>query len=60
MNRARLAIGVTLSVAVGSATFARAQVRGTIFGPGTRSYPVAVAPLKNLAGPGGDLGVRVS
>jgi TolB protein len=26
-----------------------AQVRGTIFGPGARSYPIAVSPLKNLS-----------
>ena len=29
-----------------------AQVRGTIFGPGARSYPVAIAPLKRLSGAG--------
>lgn len=36
------------------------QVRGTIFGPGSRSYPIAVSPLKNLtaSGVGKDLGVR--
>ena len=27
-----------------------AQVRGTIFGPGARSYPIAISPLKNLSG----------
>jgi len=26
-----------------------AQVRGTILGPGARSYPIAVSPLKNLS-----------
>jgi len=37
-----------------------AQVRGTIFGPGTRSYPIAVSPPKNLSAPGmaADLGTR--
>ena len=36
-----------------------AQVRGTIFGPGSRSYPVAISPLKNLAGGGGkDIGTQ--
>ncbi len=34
-------------IAVAFASAAQAQVRGTIFGPGTRSYPVAVSPLKN-------------
>lgn len=29
---------------------ASAQVRGTIFGPGVKQFPVAVSPLKNLAG----------
>jgi TolB protein len=58
MNRARLAIGVTLSALVGWTSGAHAQVRGTIFGPGTRSYPVAVSPLKTMAGPAGDVGTR--
>jgi TolB protein len=31
-----------------------AQIRGTIFGPGTSSYPVAVSPLKDLGGRSGD------
>lgn len=26
-----------------------AQVRGTIFGPGSRSYPIAVSPLRNVS-----------
>ena len=29
---------------------AQAQVRGTIFGPGVRQYPIAVARLKNASG----------
>jgi len=39
---------------------AAAQVRGTIFGPGTRSYPVAIAPLKNLSDSSraSDIGIR--
>jgi len=39
-------------LAVTMAGTAQAQVRGTIFGPGTRSYPVAVSPLKNTGGSG--------
>jgi TolB protein len=31
------------------AGIAGAQVRGTIFGPGARSYPIAVSPLKDLS-----------
>jgi TolB protein len=36
---------------------ATAQVRGTIFGPGVRQYPIAVAAMKNLTPPriGGEL-----
>lgn len=30
-----------------------AQVRGQIFGPGSRSYPIAVSPLKDLGGTAG-------
>jgi len=32
------------------AASAHAQVRGTIFGPGVRQYPIAVADLKNVGG----------
>ncbi len=37
-----------------------AQVRGTIFGPGSRSYPIAVSPLRNLSdgAVGRELGTR--
>src|SRR5689334_7672244 len=36
---------------------ARAVVTGQIFGPGSQSFPIAVAPLKNLGGDdGGALG----
>ncbi|GIW44123.1 MAG: protein TolB [Candidatus Binatia bacterium] len=37
-----------------------AQVRGTIFGPGSRSYPIAVSPLQNLSDTsvGQELGTR--
>lgn len=49
-----------VSAVVWVATGAAAQVRGTIFGPGSRSYPIAVSPLRNVSeGPvGHDLGVR--
>jgi len=50
MNRTRLMIVVAVSVMGSAATRSQAQVRGTIFGPGARSYPVAVSPLKNLSG----------
>ncbi len=41
-------------------SLASGQVRGTIFGPGLRNYPIAVSPPKNLTpgGAGGDLGRR--
>jgi TolB protein len=38
---------------------AGAQVRGTIFGPGVRQYPIAVSELKNLS-PGGVSAASVS
>ncbi len=47
--RTLLLLATALSVFSISAE-AAAQVRGTIFGPGTRSYPVAVSPLKNTGG----------
>jgi TolB protein len=40
---------VVMSVAMGGLGPSEAQVRGTIFGPGVRSYPVAVSPLKSLS-----------
>jgi len=38
----------------GLATTASAQVRGTIFGPGVRQFPIAVSDLKNLTPTAGD------
>jgi TolB protein len=38
-----------LALVAASAAPGLAQVRGTIFGPGSRSYPVAISPLKNLS-----------
>src|SRR6266481_3306353 len=49
MNRAWLLIGVVGTLMTGWVNSSAAQVRGTIFGPGTRSYPIAVSPPKNLA-----------
>jgi TolB protein len=45
---------------VGLAVPCGAQVRGTIFGPGARNYPIAVSPLKALSPPGqaGGVGTR--
>jgi TolB protein len=37
---------------------ADAVVTGTIFGPGSQSFPIAVAPLKQAAGDDGGLGAR--
>jgi len=51
MRRLWLAGVVMMSAVITAGTVCEAQVRGTIFGPGTRSYPIAVSPLKNL-GPG--------
>ena len=58
MKRLWLVGAVTLGLVIGAANTGVAQVRGTIFGPGTRSYPVAISPLKALAGDGTDLGAR--
>src|SRR5947208_5969529 len=50
-------VGVVL-VAL-AARDARAVVTGTIVGPGSESFPIAVVPPKNLGGdPGGALGAR--
>jgi Tol biopolymer transport system component len=52
MSRVRL-LAAALSASFCSAVLgasAEAQVRGTIFGPGTRQYPIAVSEAKNLAG----------
>lgn len=37
---------------------ALAQVRGTIFGPGVRQYPIALAPLRDVSGGMSALGVE--
>jgi len=48
--RARVAMAIAVAlVGAGLVSEAAAQVRGTIFGPGVRQYPVAVAELKSLA-----------
>lgn len=52
MTRLWLAMVVMTSAAIAGAAACEAQVRGTIFGPGARSYPIAVSPLKNLAAGG--------
>ncbi len=49
MKRLWTVVGVALSCTLVWAPQSSAQVRGTIFGPGSRSYPVAVSPLKNLS-----------
>lgn len=48
MRRSRLVLVVT-GVLMAGVRASDAQVRGTIFGPGARSYPIAISPLKNLA-----------
>lgn len=50
MTRRWVLAGSIAAVTLAGAGSATAQVRGTIFGPGSRSYPIAVAPLKPLAG----------
>lgn len=52
--------GILGLVAVACAPPASAQVRGTIFGPGLRNYPIAVSPLAPREGvpPGSDLGTK--
>ncbi|MFQ5668146.1 MAG: Tol-Pal system beta propeller repeat protein TolB [Candidatus Binatia bacterium] len=49
MQRLWLIAGTILGVVAGWASSNAAQVRGTIFGPGARSYPIAIAPLKQLS-----------
>jgi TolB protein len=49
MNRLWLATVVVTAAVFGWLARGEAQVRGTIFGPGARSYPIAVSPLKNLS-----------
>ncbi|HLY77964.1 MAG TPA: hypothetical protein VKQ70_01225, partial [Caulobacteraceae bacterium] len=59
MKRWWLSMGVVLGVMLAVAGPCRADVVGTIVGPASRSYPVAIAPLKNLsAGAGADVGMR--
>lgn len=51
------ATALALVFFLGTAAAAGAQVRGTIFGPGLRQYPIAVSPLRSLSGgDAGDLG----
>jgi TolB protein len=50
MKRARFVVAVVMSVLAGWVSASAAQVRGTIFGPGARSYPIAIAPLKKISG----------
>jgi len=40
---------LVISLVMGGARPSDAQVRGTIFGPGAHSYPIAVSPLRNLS-----------
>lgn len=42
-----VAVGIAIAGLIGNRA-AEAQVRGTIFGPGSRSYPIAVSALKPL------------
>ncbi|HVN86379.1 MAG TPA: Tol-Pal system beta propeller repeat protein TolB [Candidatus Binatia bacterium] len=57
-RREWMAVVVGMSVVGASAT--HAQVRGTVFGPGSRSYPIAVSPLKDQSdrGTGAKLAVE--
>ncbi len=50
MKRAWVVASVVTGVLAGWRNAGDAQVRGTIFGPGARSYPVAIAPLKKISG----------
>lgn len=60
MSKSAWAWVCVASTVVSVATGAAAQVRGTIFGPGSRSYPIAVSPLRQDSEGrlGEDLGVR--
>jgi len=59
MKRLWWTLLVTSLVMVGRHA-SEAQVRGTIFGPGARSYPIAISPLRNLSekSVAGDFGTR--
>lgn len=57
--KASIAAAVTLLALLVHASRAGAVVTGSIFGPGSESFPVAVVPLKDLGGDaGGALGDR--
>jgi TolB protein len=58
MNRLCLAVAVGLGMLVERADPSVAQVKGRIFGPGTRSYPIAIAPLRPLSTGARDAGTR--
>jgi len=47
VRRRALGAALTLASLLAAAPAAHAQVRGTIVGPGARSYPIAVSPLKS-------------
>lgn len=54
MNRSdrcrwRICVALVMGLVGGLAADAAAQVRGTIFGPGVRQFPVAVSELKDLS-----------
>jgi len=51
MNRLWLLAVVVANAMLAWVPVSSAQVKGSIIGPTTRSYPVAIAPLKNLSGP---------
>jgi len=46
----RLVAALTLAVLVATVRGAGAVVTGSIFGPGSQSFPIAVTTLKNLGG----------
>ena len=55
----RLAMLAMLVVCLGRVGAVDAVVTGSIFGPGSESFPIAVVPLKNLGGDAdGSLGTR--
>lgn len=58
MNRVLSRTVCATVVATMLTSAAHAQVRGTIFGPGTRSYPVAVSPLKNSGSRAADVATK--
>jgi TolB protein len=58
MKRQWLVVSLAVSLCAGWARLSAAEVRGYIYGPDKRSYPVAISPLKNLSGGGADAGAR--